>query len=167
MVSATAIGDGASYANSAASNLTSITTSSSAPIPVPAPLQQSSISSISPASVTAGSTASATISGNFAEKITNITVNGRFLPIGGWTQTPSTVTLSIPTGSTGTVSIQIYNGSAPVLAAQTVQVVAAPPAVVAAAPVKQKVIYVHCYSGNKVRISYGVAPVCPAGYSQR
>jgi hypothetical protein len=139
-----------------------------APVPVPDPVQQSKISGITPTTGVAGTPVTVTASGNFVEKISAIQIDGIGIAVGSWTQTPTSVTFTIPTKSAGSYSVQIYNGSAPVLAAQRFTVTAVPiPASLNPVP-KQKKIYISCAKpGHGTRIAYGVNPVCPAGYVKR
>jgi hypothetical protein len=138
------------------------------PVPVPDPVQQSKISGITPTTGVAGTPVTVTASGNFVEKISAIQIDGIRIAVGSWTQTPTSVTFTIPNKSAGSYSIQIYNGSAPVLAAQRFTVTAVPiPASLNPAP-KQKKIYISCAKpGHGTRIAYGVNPVCPAGYVKK
>jgi hypothetical protein len=138
------------------------------PDPVPDPVQQSKISGITPTTGVAGTPVTVTASGNFVEKISAIQIDGIGIAVGSWTQTPTSVTFTIPNKSAGSYSVQIYNGSAPVLAAQRFTVTAVPiPASLNPAP-KQKKIYISCAKpGHGTRIAYGVNPVCPAGFVKR
>jgi hypothetical protein len=138
------------------------------PDPVPDPVQQSKISGITPTTGVAGTPVTVTASGNFVEKISAIQIDGIGIAVGSWTQTPTSVTFTIPTKSAGSYSVQIYNGSAPVLAAQRFTVTAVPiPASLNPVP-KQKKIYISCAKpGHGTRIAYGVNPFCPAGYVKR
>ena len=90
--------------------------SSSAPDPV----QQSKIVSIAPASASAGTQNPIVISGTFVEKISNVQINGTALPAGSWTQTPTSVSFTLPMTAAGSYQVQLYNGAAPVLLVQTV-----------------------------------------------
>ena len=138
------------------------------PVPVPDPVQQSKISGITPTTGVAGTPVTVTASGNFVEKISAIQIDGIGIAVGSWTQTPTSVTFTIPTKSAGSYSVQIYNGSAPVLAEQRFTVTAVPiPASLNPVP-KQKVIYISCAKpGHGTRIAYGVNPTCPAGYVKK
>jgi hypothetical protein len=137
-------------------------------VPVPDPVQQSKISGITPTTGVAGTPVTVTASGNFVEKISAIQIDGIGIAVGSWTQTPTSVTFTIPTKSAGSYSVQIYNGSAPVLAAQRFTVTAVPiPASLNPVP-KQKKIYISCANpGHGTRIAYSVNPFCPAGYVKR
>jgi hypothetical protein len=135
-------------------------------VAVPDPLQQSKISSIAPATAVALTSTPVVVTGSFVEKISAIQINGVGLATGSWTQTPTTLSFTVPGKTTGIYSIQIYNGSAPVMTSQNFTFTA-PPAVptIVAAP-KQKVKYIRCTRpGHGTWIAYGVNPVCPAKYS--
>jgi len=88
-------------------------------VAVPAPLQTSSITSVAPANCVLTGTTAVTINGVFPALVTNVTVNGVAVAVGSWTQTATTVTVNVGTSSTVPTVIQLYNGQAPVLAAQT------------------------------------------------
>ncbi len=138
------------------------------PMPVPDPLQQSSIFSLSPETSTVEVDIPVVVSGKFQEKVSAIQVNGVGLSSGSWVQTPTTISFTLPGKSAGVYSIQIFNGSAPVLAPQSFTLVA-PVAVASPAPIaKQKVTYIRCAKpGRGTRVTYGVNPVCPTGYTKR
>jgi len=86
--------------------------------PVPDPVQVSSLTGTSPHSgPTSGGTA-VTVTGSFPTNISNIQVDQSFVPAGSWTQTPTSITFTTPAHKAGKVSVQIYNGQAPVLAPQ-------------------------------------------------
>jgi len=136
--------------------------------PVPDPLQQSTITAIAPTTGVANAPTNITASGNFIEKISAIQINGVGIATGSWVQTPTSITFTIPVKVAGKYSIQIYNGSAPVLAEQTLTISAAPtPASLQKSP-KQKVTYIRCAKpGHGTKITYGVNPVCPSGYVKK
>jgi hypothetical protein len=139
-----------------------------APVPVPDPLQLSKITSMAPTSGVVGTPTSVTVTGNFIEKISAIQINGVGISAGGWTQTTTSVTFMIPNKSAGLYSVQIYNGSAPVLAQQAFTVTAAPTPISLTQAPKQKKTYISCAKpGHGTRIAYGVNPVCPAGYVKK
>jgi len=89
------------------------------PAPVPDPVQQSFITSLSPNSAVEGESPIVVITGGFVEKISNIDVGNKRLEFLSWIQTPTTLTFTIPFHLPGSYLIQLYNGSAPLLAAQT------------------------------------------------
>lgn len=86
------------------------------------PLQQSSIISISPAAFNEQSETVITISGNFSERVDSITINGNPIRSGSWVQTSSMITFAFPASTAGKYSIQLLNGSEPLLPAQIVDV---------------------------------------------
>jgi hypothetical protein len=92
---------------------------------VPDPLQLSSISSMVPETSTFNTVTPIVISGTFTEKIANISLNDINMAAGSWTQTPTTVSLSMPAGALGIYSIQIWNGSVPLLPIQAFTIAAA------------------------------------------
>ena len=145
-----------------------------APVVVPAPdqLQQSKITSISASTAIAGTSTPLVISGSFVEKISAIQINGVALAAGSWSQSPTSVSFTLPGKSAGTYQIQLFNGSAPVLKVQsftfTAPIVAATPTPTPNPTAKAKVIYIRCVkAGRGTRIAYGVNPVCPAGFTRQ
>ena len=136
------------------------------PAPIPDPVQQSKITSMTPTTSTALSPTSVVVTGSFIEKISSIQINGTGLTAGSWVQTPTSISFTIPGKAAGTYSIQIFNGSAPIMAAQlfTVTPVKDLPSLTGS---KQKVTYIRCAKpGHGTRVAYGVNPVCPAGYTK-
>ena len=139
-----------------------------APEMVPDPVQQSKITSISPANAQDVTEVTVVLAGTFVEKITSIHINGISLPVESWTQTPSSISIKMPARIAGNYQIQIYNGSVPLLNSQSFSVkassVAVPPTVIA----KPNVTYIRCIrpSGG-TRIAYGVNPICPIGYLKK
>jgi len=138
-------------------------------IMVPDPVQQSKITSMTPTSSTASVVTAIVVNGTFLEKVSAIQVNGVGLAAGSWVQTPTTISFAIPGKSVGTYSIQVFNGSVPVLAAQSFTVSAAPVIKpVPVAPSKPKVTYIQCSKpGHGTRTVYGVNPACPSGYVKK
>ena len=136
--------------------------------PVPDPLQRSTISGLLPVTTSIGNAVPVMISGSFIEQISNIEINSSFLPVGSWTQTPSAVSFSLPSTVAGSYQIQVFNGSAPVLAVQKFTVTPAAPVVVARESLaKQRISYIRCVNGAHVRIAFGVSPKCPNGYARQ
>jgi hypothetical protein len=139
------------------------------PVPVPDPPQRSEIDALKPTTAVAGPTPTVVFMGTFIEKVDAIEVNTKFIDHTLWTQTDNTVTVMLPFHTAGTYEIQIYNGSAPVLKSQTFTLTA--PAVVPAQAPKiiapEKMIYISCVKGSRVRIAYGILPTCPVGYVKR
>ena len=138
--------------------------------PIPDPVQQSTITSLSAFSAIAGIPTPVEITGSFVEKIRAIQINGIALPAGSWTQSATSVSFTMPGKSAGTYQIQLFNGSAPVLKVQNFTFTA-PIVVVAPTPVptaKPKVTYIRCAKpGHGTRVAYGVNPTCPAGYVKK
>jgi outer membrane protein OmpA-like peptidoglycan-associated protein len=84
-------------------------------ISVPSPRQQSKVLSINPASAPELTQTTVVISGEFAETVVNILIGGVELPAGAWKQTQNQVSFTIPVKKAGSYSIQLYNGSIPLL----------------------------------------------------
>ena len=82
---------------------------------IPAPPQLGSITAISPDSAPVLTNTPVTISGLFPDTVSNISVDGKNLPPGSWTQTPTTVSFSLSSANIGPVSIQVYDGEIPIL----------------------------------------------------
>jgi len=131
-------------------------------VPIPDPKQKSTISSMSPISAKANTATPVVITGSFVEDVKAIQVNGVAILLDSWKQTPTTLSFTVPAKSGGTYSIQVFNGSAPVLGDLSFTVEAA--AIVST--VKKKVTYIRCVKGLSSRISYGFAPICPKGYAK-
>jgi large subunit ribosomal protein L40e len=130
---------------------------------IPSPRQQSTIESITPTMVFSDTTTSFVITGNIVEPILNVQLDDSLLPLASWVQVSNSVTVTIPGQLPGKHSIQLFNGSVPLLAVKDFASVAAslPPA----QPLKKKIIFIHCLkTGSKMRVAYGLAPVCPLGY---
>jgi hypothetical protein len=129
-----------------------------------------------------------TFFGNFPDQILAIHLDGKPLPIENWTQTTGSVSIRIPTGTFGKISIQIFNGTTPVLPAQLVvipvfvsqpsvvkpvEVIPAPTATPkpvannAKAPSKTKLITIKCVKGKTVKTVKGTRPKCPTGYVKK
>ena len=157
---------------------------------IPEPIQKSTINSISPTTAVSGSSTSVVISGIFVEQISAIQVNGNSLTSGSWTQTSSSISFTLPSGDPGVYSIQLFNGSAPVLAPQIITLTApvvipsAPAAtptpkptptveptptktVPKAQPVKAKKKTIVCVKGKKSKKVKAVKPSCPKGYKKK
>ena len=88
-------------------------------VPVGSPSQASRIDSISPSQCVVSGPNAVTINGVFPETITGITINGASAVAGSWVQSNLKVVLTSSLLGNGTNSIQVYNGSLPILAAQT------------------------------------------------
>ena len=152
-----------SYYNFHNGNILFLTLPVETSIPVPDPIQKSSIISMTPTTAPAGETTTVTITGNFLEKVISIHVDGVVLPTESWIQETSTVSITIPGSIAGTYSIQLYNGSAPVLKEQSFTFTPLPQKPV----ISKKVIYIKCVkSPRSTRIAHGINPVCPAGFTK-
>lgn len=107
------------YASPSGTATFTITVATASPPPpppsVPAPIQKSIVTSISPESATSGLPTPIVISGTFIENIENISINGTPLAAGSWAQTSTSISITIPKGPAGRYSITLYNGSAPLL----------------------------------------------------
>jgi hypothetical protein len=139
-------------------------------MPVPDPLQQSKITSIDVKTAIAGTPTPIVISGSFVEKIRAIQINGVSLAAGSWTQSSDSLSFTMPGKSAGSYQIQIFNGSAPVLAAQSFTFTApiAPVALTTTPAAKPKVTYIRCAKpGHGTRVAYGINPTCPTGYVKK
>ena len=105
-------------------------------VPVGSPSQASRIDSVSPSLCAVNGPNVVTINGVFPETITGITVNGASATAGSWVQSNLKVVLISTLLGNGTNSIQIYDGSLPILASQTFTCTAAVvPVVVPVVPV--------------------------------
>jgi hypothetical protein len=133
-------------------------------------VQQSKITALAPITGVAGTPTPLVISGSFVEKLSAIQINGTGLAAGSWTQTPTSITFTVPNKSAGSYQIQLFNGSVPLLAVQSFTVTA-PSAVVTSAsdlPTKSKVSYLRCTKpGHGIRIAFGINPTCPTGYLKK
>jgi hypothetical protein len=88
--------------------------------PVPDPNQSSEITGATVSSPDAKNNVTIEIKGSFLEKVRNIDVNGRRIALGDWAQDGSTVTFTIPAVTSESYSVQIWNGSLPLLQVQTI-----------------------------------------------
>jgi outer membrane protein OmpA-like peptidoglycan-associated protein len=66
------------------------------------------------------------ISGRFNEALTNISINGMNLPVNSWRQSESEVAFTFTATQVGEQTIQLYNGSIPLLAVQRVMALSKP-----------------------------------------
>jgi hypothetical protein len=164
------------------------------PVQVPSPTQESKISELSVSSSKAGVKTPVVVTGNFMEKITNISINGDPISRGDWVQTATTISFTVPALTAGQYEIQLYNGSAPLMkslkfivekvitptpvvtktprAARTPRPVITPtltptPTPTTKAPVTAKVITIKCVKGKTVKLVKGVKPKCPKGYVKK
>lgn len=137
---------------------------SSLPPPIPDPEQQSKIT---PALVLTGvgnSSNEVVITGSFIEKISAIQIDGGTVVVSTWVNSPTSLSFTLPALAPGVHSIQIYDGSAPVMIMQSI-VLSVPLAVaLPVLPPKVKVTYIRCTTpGHGLRIVYGKNPQCPVG----
>ena len=102
------------------SNYVSSTSSTSAY--APSPLQMSKIDSLFPNSGELEKATSAVISGKFVETVLRIVVNGVGLPSESWKQTSTAISFLMPSLKAGTYSIELFNGSVPLLPTQSFEV---------------------------------------------
>ena len=127
------------------------------------PAQKSSIASISPETATVGSTLQVTVNGNFLAPIQNIVANGVRLAQGSWVQTPTQVTFSLAAAKAGPISILLYNGQAPVLAAPVIMVNSPVTSWRSKHPLKT---IIECHGqGHAIKHVLAVNPVCPDGFT--
>ena len=92
----------------------------SSPPPPPDPVQLSSAPSTQIPITLNGSSNTLTVPGSYIEKVVNITLGGLSLPMGSWTQTGTTLSITLPSQAAGTYPLQILNGSFPLLPTQYV-----------------------------------------------
>lgn len=85
----------------------------------PAPVQSSTIDSVTPAACVASGPTTVVLNGSFPTAISNITVGGVIIPAINWVQTAKTITVTTTAATAGPVIIQLYNGAVPLLAVQT------------------------------------------------
>lgn len=131
--------------------------------PIPDPIQKSSITFMTPTTAPAESSTVIRITGSFIEKIVAIQINNTSLATDSWIQETSTVTFNLPGSSAGTYSIQLYNGSAPVLKEQSFTFTPLPPKPV----ISKKITYIKCVKPPRsTRIAHGINPVCPTGFTK-
>jgi len=86
---------------------------------IPSPAQMSRIDSLSPIFGEAEKVAPVVLTGKFIETILRIAVNGIELPSGSWKQTSTAISFLMPTAKVGTYSIELFNGSVPLLPTQS------------------------------------------------
>lgn len=128
--------------------------------------------------------------GDFIASISNVAINGKALNSSDWKQEASKLVIKYVTNSSSKLSIQIWNGQAPLLSAidvvinvKKVEPVAKPSEAPVATPVitptpkpieetgvkkavvKKKTIV--CYKGKKSKKVKAVKPVCPKGYKAK
>jgi len=160
------------------------------------PLQHSSIDSSTLSQITVDSTTTISISGKFNELVRNIQVNGSNIAQGSWVQTENSVKFTVPYNFGKLFSIQIFNGSVPILPLQKIILSmpevrppgpqlgetttvpaditpqapsASPVQTKQAAPSKitQKINSIKCFHSISFRIVKGIEPKCPRGYVKK
>jgi len=99
-----------------------------APAPAPDPVQTNSINNGSTTVSGPIGGGDCTINGNFGSAVTNVSIDGTLLPKTSWNQTSASVTITMPPHDEGTVSIQIFDGQAPLLAPVTYKYLSNPSA---------------------------------------
>lgn len=85
----------------------------------PAPVQSSSIASISTAVCSASAGYIAVMMGTFPTAVANIAVNGSNVDTSRWSQSATSVSVQIPATEAKSFTIDVYNGLTPMLASQT------------------------------------------------
>lgn len=137
----------------------------SAPDPAPDPVQQSRIFSVMPNQAYADSATAIEAQGKFIEQIRNIQVDGVNLPQGSWTQTPTSILFTVGKSKAKSISITLFNGSAPVMQIDPIPVI--PSEYISTVKMKPKVTYIFCSRpGHGVRVYHGFNPACPSGSSK-
>lgn len=161
-------------------------------VSAPDPVQTSSITPGALKITSAGTGTLVSISGKFVEKIASVQINGVAISRNKWIQSPTSLAITLPAESTGTFSIQIFNGTVPVLPVQSVSLTAAtltPPAekpadTSTAQPTKpskpqtikptpgkvkapSKVLTIKCVRGKNVKTVKAVKAACPKGYAKQ
>ena len=87
----------------------------SPPVVTPDPLQQNSVSGISPSTGSISGGTRVTISGSFPTPMTGLQIDGVALNPGSWSQAASSLSVLMPSHSAGPVSIALFDGQAPPL----------------------------------------------------
>jgi outer membrane protein OmpA-like peptidoglycan-associated protein len=124
----------ATKANDGTYNSTTVTgniTISSVPpvvvsVPIPSPQQRSEILSVDPLTCYLGVPTEVVIKGRFYEALTNVNINQNNVPINSWRQSESEIAFTFTATQVGEQTIQLYNGSAPLLAIQKITAIAKP-----------------------------------------
>jgi hypothetical protein len=130
------------------------------PISIPDPKQLSVVTEKPVGPLSDSTTTVLLFKGKFVEQIKSIYLNGQPLSTESWTQTDSVITLRAPKSSSSKASIQIYNGSAPVLFDGAFDVVSTK-----SSSADSKRVKILCKGKKISRSIYGVSPSCPVGYS--
>ena len=106
----------------------SVSSGNGTPAPAPDPVQTNSINNGSTTVSGPIGGGDCTINGNFGSAVTNVSIDGTLLPKTSWNQTSSSVTINMPPHDEGTVSIQIFDGQAPLLTPVTYKYLSNPSA---------------------------------------
>jgi len=85
---------------------------------IPTPQQMSKIDSLSPPSGNAGMATPLVLNGTFVEKVLRILVNGIEIPPDSWKQRSTSISFLMPLTEVGSYSIELFNGSSPLLPTQ-------------------------------------------------
>ncbi len=138
------------------------------PVSAPDPVQQSKVISLLPSFASISASAEFVINGDFIEQISNISVDGNMLPRNSWSQSKEVVSFTFQFSQAGKHSIQLFNGSAPLLHEQLVEVSAPEPTPMAVSMKKAplKIIYSRCSDRWRIRHLIGADATCPVGYSK-
>ena len=130
------------------------------PISIPDPKQLSVINEKPVSALSDTATTILNFKGKFIEQVKAIHFNGTALPAEAWTQSDSLIAVKAPKSSSSKVSIQIYNGSAPILFDGTFDVMRSTNVIIDSKRVK-----ILCKGKKISRSIYGNAPTCPVGYT--
>jgi len=93
-----------------------------APTSIPDPVQQSSISGITPNTSVPNPSLAVQILGTFIERVVNIDLGSVRLPAGSWTQSANSISLTIDASAIGNYSFTLYNGAVPILVSPAIAV---------------------------------------------
>jgi LPXTG-motif cell wall-anchored protein len=85
---------------------------------IPAPPQDSKITSITTSECTTVNDYTVHVLGDFPSAITNVAVNAQIISASRWSQTPFQVELTIPASAAKTFTVDLYNGKVPLLPTQ-------------------------------------------------
>lgn len=145
--------------------------SGSTSVAIAAPIQKSLIYSITNSNPRLSGSYALEISGNFVEKISNISLDGILLGISSWTQESEKLIISAPFQKVGKHEIQIFNGSVPLLPVQVFMITNADPT---SAEAKKEVLnsrlskstVVKCIRRKEIKHLRGLTVVCPEGFTK-
>ena len=130
------------------------------PQSIPDPKQKSVINEYTTGPLSDASTTTLNFKGKFIEPITSIHLNGKALSADFWTQSENFLVVRVPKTSGKSASLQIYNGSVPVLFDKVLEVSQSKMSIENTHRVK-----IVCKGKKVSRTIYGISPVCPPGYS--